>query len=871
MWFRHLSIALACVGTLAACANGDNGAAGNTELNVIVPNGYDAGSSAPALIDIQDVEYTVDCAGNSDTFLDNNSSFPDEVTLNGNLEVQDGRTNPLAIYGDPAIDGQAEIWQGLMDLPPGPCTIELRARDNDGEVICTAQEPFNIAADSLTKVNIVLICDISFQAPVGMLDLDGTFSFNVGNFCPDLFILNCLDSIPAEQQILPPPFPPVSLTTCEVRFRDGDSTCGAGCDPQACVPNGTSGLTCTPGPDPGVSTTITCTNLQIDCDFNPITTETECTFTGDTLGALGVSPPNTPGAGAFAVICIPPALGGIPGAVGECTAVTTDGDLDCDKTKVVTVQCVGETPCWLYGVDQGLPGDGDAACQAAAGTACVTSICDDSLALGGNCLGGICCVDTLVPDGTDCSAENPPLAACFGGVCSGVCCTDDAGCNDGNPCTTNTCNVGSCLCEATNTASGTACDAGAGASSGACDGAGACVDICTFNPACPDPGVECQVADCNPADGTCGSQAGPDGTTCDFSGPGSADGFCSGGFCNPSGEPCNFIMTGTDLPQTQVVPVGCTGNVTSAQSPLPFILSVDVPTPIFGGAAFTAGLDGVGFFPEFFLDAAQGVVCGGLRTAQLVDFVATVQVRSGATGADVPLLIDLGTLSPGPTSFCNFPSEQTCTVGTDCLGGICNPPILLQDLPVLDGTPLVPNGCDADTSLCPIPGPPDPAECDCSPCNALGGAKIAQCADNGFCQNGSLVLQMQSAIGNYVAEATGPVLWGWADQGVPGLSICPVGSDCGVVPGRVDGCYQLPTASFADPVPPIGIRVNAGGLAVPIQCAMAEDGGTCSTTATQGCLVDADCPGAETCVGVGVDDDVVCPTPDANLISCPVL
>ena len=245
-------IVLACIGSLAACTSGEGGTAGNTEVNVVVPNGYDAGSSAPALIDIQDVEYTVDCAGNNDTFLDNNASFPDEVTLNGNLEVQDGRTNAAAIYGDPAIDGQAEIWQGFMDLPPGPCTIELRARDNDGEVICTAQEPFNIAADSTTKVNIVLICDISFQAPVGMLDLDGTFSFNVGNFCPDLFILNCIDSLPQEAVVLPPPNPPIAGTGCQVRFRDGDSTCGAGCDPQTCVPNGTAGLTCTPGPDPGV-------------------------------------------------------------------------------------------------------------------------------------------------------------------------------------------------------------------------------------------------------------------------------------------------------------------------------------------------------------------------------------------------------------------------------------------------------------------------------------------------------------------------------------------------------------------------------------------------------------------------------------------
>ena len=89
-------IVLACIGSLAACTSGEGGTAGNTELNVIVPNGYDAGSSAPALIDIQDVEYTVDCAGNNDTFLDNDDSFADEVTLNGNLEVQDGRTNAEA-------------------------------------------------------------------------------------------------------------------------------------------------------------------------------------------------------------------------------------------------------------------------------------------------------------------------------------------------------------------------------------------------------------------------------------------------------------------------------------------------------------------------------------------------------------------------------------------------------------------------------------------------------------------------------------------------------------------------------------------------------------------------------------------------------
>ena len=51
---------------------------------------------------------------------------------------------------------------------------------------------------------------------------------------------------------------------------------------------------------------------------------------------------------------------------------------------------------------------------------------------------------------------------------------------------------------------------------------------------------------------------------------------------------------------------------------------------------------------------------------------------------------------------------------------------------------------------------------------------------------------------------------------------------------------------------------------------MGQDGGACSTTTTQGCLVDGDCPGGETCVGVGVDDDIICPTPDSSLIACPV-
>ncbi|MGB8331661.1 MAG: hypothetical protein WCE62_16150, partial [Polyangiales bacterium] len=318
-------VLLVTLGAVTACASGEDGAAANTELNVIVPNN-ESSPGVPAPIDIQSVEYTINCAGNSDTFLDNNDSFADEAQINGNLEVDDNR--------DP------EIWQGFMDLPPGACTVQLRARDNDGEVICTGQQPVTIVADTTAQVDIVLLCDVSFQAPVGMLDVDGTFSFIVGNFCPDLFVLNCLDSAPSEVQILPPPNPAIAATQCEVRYRDGDSTCGQSCDPQSCVTT-PEGLTCTPGPDPGVSTTVTCTDLFLDCngDGSP---DPSCTWFGDSLGSVGQPPaqfPGPPGQGNFFVSCIPPTPGGTTGGPITCIAVTTDGDLDCDKTKTVEVQC----------------------------------------------------------------------------------------------------------------------------------------------------------------------------------------------------------------------------------------------------------------------------------------------------------------------------------------------------------------------------------------------------------------------------------------------------------------------------------------------------------------------------------------------------
>jgi len=293
--------------------------------------------------------------------------------------------------------------------------------------------------------------------------------------------------------------------------------------------------------------------------------------------------------------------------------------------------------------------------------------------------------------------------------------------------------------------------------------------------------------------------------------------------------------------------VGCSNNVTTAQSPFPFTLEVTVGSAIFGGAAFTADFDGIGVFPEFFLDAAQAVVPGGVAIAELVDVVSTVQVHSGATGADVPLGPDISSLTPGAVTLCTVPAGQICTIlgpaSPDCAGGF--------------------GDCTVDANLATIPNSTD---CSVGGVCDLLGKNASQCIPNGFCVTGDLVLEFLSSPGSFNAAATGPVLFGWAETGVPGLLLCPdaASTECGVAPGRVDGCYDLPNAVFADPTAPIGIRVNASGLFVPIQCAGGVDGGTCASG--EGCIVDADCATAP-CT---LTTDVVCPTPDADLISCPI-
>jgi hypothetical protein len=593
---------------------------------------------------------------------------------------------------------------------------------------------------------------------------------------------------------------------------------------------------------------VTCTDAFLDCQGDG-TPDASCTFTGDTEGTLGQQPPSfpgVPGVGGFFLTCIPPALGGSPGVTAVCTAVTTDGDLDCDKTKTVEVTCPGLSPC-----DPANPAAPD--CDDL--DDCTADSCDESS-------GSAVCVNDVVPDGTVCTSAPAP-ASCQAGACVSSDCNaqpnPDLSCQDGNACTVNACNAPPATdCSTVPVGAGGACDAGAGASSGACDGAGGCTDICSFNPACPDDtgtSAVCTVATCDPADGTCGQAPTNEGGTCDFN-PGAGDGSCVGGTC---------IFTPPDCGTTSgTVQIGCTNGVTTAQSPFPNQLSVTVNEPVFAGAPFDVDASGIGAFPKFFLDAAQSTVPGGVRSAIVEGFNVTVEANNGS--GQILLQADPSGISPGLTQFCTFPTDQTCTADGDCLVPPCNPPVLLAGVPLSED-------CGAG-GFCESIGQGF-ADGAGSQCNITAAPE--------FCVSGDLAVPLFAPGGTQTLTAgagPGDVVFNWAVD--PLTEVCGTSADaqCAANGGTIpDGGLILPNSIYGDPVnnPASvglnGIRLNvAGALFVALQCSAGQDGGACSGGTNDGlaCGSAGDCPGGG-CFGVGVDDDIIVPTNLATVPTrCPI-
>lgn len=266
------------------------------------------------------------------------------------------------------------------------------------------------------------------------------------------------------------------------------------------------------------------------------------------------------------------------------------------------------------------------------------------------------------------------------------------------------------------------------------------------------------------------------------------------------------------------ISLGCANSSPlGAQSILSAVLKVTAG-PIAASQEFDASISGTATFPESFLDAAQALVPGGLKQAVVPDLKYVAQVRLGASmvggGDGVALGADGTMITPGLTQFCQYPPTTTCTADSDCLVAPCNDPVVLVDVPTSE---------------------------DCAPggvCDGLGKATgdTSQCALNGFCVTGGLDLPLLEVTQAYMAEATGDVLFGWADQGLTNNTF-----------DDVTNLYTIPKPNTADPIQQ-GLQVNAG-LVVAIECVMGVDQGEDPEDAEN------------TLVGL---------TPDADLISFPI-
>ncbi len=86
------------------------------------------------------LEYLVSC----------NASADDPLGAEGSLEQVDRALLEL--------DGPTTVWKGIVEFEPGHCTIQLRARDADGEVVCTYSESLTFGAELPSEAYFDMIC-----------------------------------------------------------------------------------------------------------------------------------------------------------------------------------------------------------------------------------------------------------------------------------------------------------------------------------------------------------------------------------------------------------------------------------------------------------------------------------------------------------------------------------------------------------------------------------------------------------------------------------------------------------------------------------------------------------------------------------------
>jgi cysteine-rich repeat protein len=276
-------VVLSCIAFSAACSGSTPGEVESqqdtrpTEVDLVISDPATAPEQLAMLIDF--VSYRITCPDSGLT------PYDDSVDIAGNFEA--------------VLEASPAVWTLVTDLPLSLCTISMWVFYED-EVICSGSESIpildagNPAAPS--KVNIDLVCSLSVIPPNGDLDVDGTFNLVHGNYCPQLFWLGAFQGASGP-----------TVFNVETSSFDLDNTCGQNCDPQVCD-FGANPPTCSPGPDPGLTSTL--------------------------LAPAGNGTFGDPNASTTTYTCDPL----LPGPTEICVLVS-DGDNDCDRMRCITIDC----------------------------------------------------------------------------------------------------------------------------------------------------------------------------------------------------------------------------------------------------------------------------------------------------------------------------------------------------------------------------------------------------------------------------------------------------------------------------------------------------------------------------------------------------
>jgi len=262
------------------------------------------------------------------------------------------------------------------------------------------------------------------------------------------------------------------------------------------------------------------------------------------------------------------------------------------------------------------------------------------------------------------------------------------------------------------------------------------------------------------------------------------------------------------------------------------------PTRITSGERFGADFEGLAVFDPGYLNGAQ-VNLGGFRRVAVVDFKATVQVRKGATATGPEPIL---TLAPIPRT-CTYDDNgnRDLDAGPEfefppCSQENDNDDRSNEDCTGLGGEPNSLNRCLQFVEI--------PTSDDCTEtgvCAKLGHAGPDGACENGFCVDEALEISLEVDSSNYIADTSGSVLFGWADQGVDLLDV-----------GPNRGAYD-----------PMQMRRNFGGDIARTGSDMLIKG---VPTAVE-CIMGVNSRGPD---GVPTVNVLLSPSPDGALISCPI-